>query len=131
MLTVSGATTTVTTAPGTTATTAPLTTDTTGGSGGQTVQLALAAKNFAFDQSTLTVPAGATVVMTFNNQDSGVPHNFALYTNSAASTAIFRGTLVTGPMTVTYTFTTPSTPGTYYFRCDVHPTVMFGSFIVT
>lgn len=37
---------------------------------------------------------------------------------------------MTGPATTTYTFTAPSTPGTYFFRCDVHPTVMTGQFIV-
>jgi len=33
--------------------------------------------------------------------------------------------------TTTYTFTAPSTPGTYFFRCDVHPETMTGQFIVT
>lgn len=99
--------------------------------GGQTVQLALTAKNIAFDKSTLTVPAGANVVLTFDNQDSGIAHNFALYTDSSATTRLFAGTFVTGPKTVTYTFTAPTTPGTYFFRCDVHPTIMYGSFIVT
>jgi hypothetical protein len=27
-------------------------------------------------------------------------------------------------------FTAPSTPGTYYFHCDVHPDQMNGTFIV-
>ncbi len=66
--------------------------------------------------------------MTFNNMDSGVVHNFALYTDSSAKTRIFVGDFVTGPKTVTYTFDAPSTPGTYFFRCDIHPTVMFGNF---
>jgi plastocyanin len=100
-------------------------------SGGQTVAVALTAQNIAFDKSTITVPAGSNVVMTFNNQDTGVPHNFALYTDSTAKTRIFAGGFVTGPATVTYTFTAPAQPGTYFFRCDVHPTVMTGSFVVT
>ena len=99
--------------------------------GSQTVAVSLSAKNIAFDKSTITVPAGAKVVMTFDNQDSGIPHNFALYTDSTAKTKIFAGDFVTGPKTVTYTFTAPSQPGTYFFRCDVHPTVMTGSFVVT
>jgi plastocyanin len=100
-------------------------------SGGQTVPVSLIAKNIAFDKSMITVPAGTTVVMTFDNQDSGIPHNFALYTDATAKTKIFAGDFVTGPKIVTYTFTAPSQPGTYFFRCDVHPTVMTGSFIVT
>ena len=84
----------------------------------------------AFDKNSITVVAGANVTITFNNKDT-IPHNFALYTNSSATPpAIFQGQTVTGPTTVTYTFTDPATPGTYFFRCDVHPTSMTGSFIV-
>lgn len=118
----------VTTAPATTA--PPATTATQTGGGGQTVQMTLTAQNIAFDKTTLTAPAGSTVVMTFVNMDAGVPHNFALYTDSTANlaTRFFAGNFVTGVMTVTYTFTAPSKPGTYFFRCDVHP-IMSGSFI--
>ncbi len=94
-------------------------------------QVTLTAKNVAFDKNTITVPAGSKVTMTFVNNDSGVPHNFALYTDSSAATSIFKGTVVTGPSTTTYTFTAPGTAGTYFFRCDVHPETMTGSFIVT
>ncbi|HVN74616.1 MAG TPA: hypothetical protein VMT44_08495 [Methanoregula sp.] len=34
------------------------------------------------------------------------------------------------PFTGVYRFTAPETPGTYYFRCDVQPSVMNGEFIV-
>jgi plastocyanin len=95
----------------------------------QGVTVSLVARNMAFDKTTITVTAGASVTMTFENQDS-VPHNFALYTNSGASQSIFIGQVITGPKMITYTFTAPSTPGTYFFRCDVHPTAMTGSFIV-
>ena len=84
----------------------------------------------AFDQSTITVPAGASVTMNFDNKDSGVPHNFALYTDSSASKSIFVGQIITGPATITYKFTAPTTPGNYFFRCDVHPTAMTGTFVV-
>lgn len=90
----------------------------------------LSAKNIAFDKSTITVPAGAAITVIFNNQDTGIPHNFAVYTDSSGQTMIFSGQIVTGPATVTYTFTAPKTPGTYFFRCDVHPTQMTGKFIV-
>ncbi len=117
-------TTTATTTP-TPTTTAPATT--VGGS----ATVSLTAQNIAFDKSSITVPAGSQVRVTFTNMDSGVPHNFAVYTDASASTAIFTGAIVTGPTTTTYTFTAPSTPGTYFFRCDVHPTQMTGQFIVT
>ncbi len=120
------------TATGGTVTATPAATTPSGSTGGGTTKtISLSAQNIAFDQSTITVPAGAHIVMTFNNKDSGVVHNFALYTDSSAKTKIFMGDFVTGPKTVTYTFDAPSTPGTYYFRCDIHPTVMFGNFVVT
>jgi plastocyanin len=90
----------------------------------------LVAQNLAFSQSEITVQAGALVTVNFNNMDTGIPHNFAVYTDASASTPIFQGAIVTGPTTTTYTFTAPSAPGSYFFRCDVHPE-MTGTFTVT
>jgi plastocyanin len=97
---------------------------------GNSVTIDLVAKNIAFDKSTITVPAGAEVTVNFDNQDSGIPHNFAVYTNASASTSIFVGQIISGPAKVTYKFTAPTTPGNYFFRCDVHPSIMTGSFVV-
>ena len=104
---------------------------TTPASSGSAHEITLTAKNNAFDMSAISVPAGSRVVLTFVNNDAGVPHNFALYTNSTASAKVFEGEIVTGVTTVTYTFTAPSAPGRYFFRCDVHPEMMTGTFIVT
>ena len=124
---------TTTSAPtsGTTIMTSALTTvpTTTIPGAGQTTQLTLVAKNYAFDRTSIAVPAGSKVQLVLDNQDSGVPHNIAIYTSSAATTVIFKGEIITGPMKTTYTFDAPATPGTYYFRCDVHPS-MNGQFIV-
>jgi hypothetical protein len=62
--------------------------------------------------------------------DGGIPHNFALYTDSSASTSIFVGQVINGPGTTVYQFTAPAKAGTYFFRCDLHPTIMTGQFIV-
>ena len=117
---------------GTTVKTPPamITTAATTAAGRQEVPLTLTARNVAFDTSSLTVPAGTRVVMTFVNADA-MPHNFALYTDSSAQTTIFAGETVRGPATVTYTFTAPSAPGNYFFRCDIHPATMTGTFMVT
>jgi len=103
----------------------------------QTVTIDLTAKNMAFNQSTITVPAGAAVVVNFSNQEApgssqvtGIAHNFAVYDSPAATTAIFRGEIITGGTNATYRFTAPDTPGTYLFRCDVHPSSMTGTFVV-
>jgi plastocyanin len=98
------------------------------GSTGQTVNLTLTAVNMAFDQSTINIPAGASVVMKLVNQDR-VPHNFAMYTDSSAAKAIFVGENITNS-TITYKFTVPPTPGKYFFRCDVHPNTMVGTVVV-
>jgi glucose/arabinose dehydrogenase len=95
-----------------------------------TMPLTITAQGLAFDTSTLTVPANATVTLTFVNNDESIPHNVAVYTDSSAGTPIFIGQVITGPATTTYTFTAPATPGSYFFRCDIHPT-MTGTFVVT
>jgi plastocyanin len=97
---------------------------------GNTVTIDLVAKNIAFDKSTITVPAGADVTVNFDNEDAGIPHNFSVYTDSSAKTPIFVGEIISGPKTITYHFTAPPQPGTYFFRCDVHPTIMTGTFVV-
>ena len=95
------------------------------------VTVDLVAKNTSFNLHTITVPAGASVTINFDNQDAGVLHNFSLYASSSAPPpALFQGQFVTGPGTTTYKFTAPTKPGTYFFRCDIHPTIMIGSFIV-
>ena len=94
-----------------------------------TTTVAIAAENFGFSTETITVPAGAEVTIEFDNRDDGVPHNVAVYTDSSAADAIFVGEVVTGPTRTTYTLTAPETPGNYFFRCDVHPS-MHGAFIV-
>ncbi|WP_143727269.1 cupredoxin domain-containing protein [Methanoculleus chikugoensis] len=106
------------------------TTAATTASDGEIATVDLSAENLAFDTSTITVPAGANVTVNFDNMDDGIPHNVAVYTNASAAEEIFVGETITGPAQTTYTFTAPDEPGTYFFRCDVHPQQMTGDFIV-
>ena len=92
-------------------------------------RIRIKAKNFAFDLSRITVPASSQVIIEFENEDSA-PHNVAFYTTPSLAATIYKGGIITGPRTITYIFTAPAVPGTYYFRCDVHPS-MNGLFIVT
>ena len=64
----------------------------------------------------------------FENDDAGVQHNVAIYTDASLTTALFQGSLVLGPKTVNYQVQGLQ-PGTYYFRCDIHPP-MNGTFVV-
>ena len=100
----------------------------TGGEKPKTQAVALEAKGLKFTQTELSLNEGAQIKMTFKNDDAGTQHNFALFNGADASApVIFRGSLNTGPTTVTYTFTSPTKPGTYYFHCDVHPGPMSGT----
>jgi plastocyanin len=104
--------------------------DTSSSSSSDSVTIDLVAKNIAFDKSTISVPAGAKVIVKFHNEDQGIPHNFAVYKTSAAKDKIFSGEIVKGVTETTYRFTAPSSLGDYFFRCDVHPTQMTGKFVV-
>jgi plastocyanin/uncharacterized membrane protein len=73
-----------------------------------------------FVPASLTVSAGEPLVMAFENEDEGVPHNVAVYADDSAAQSLFVGDLVEGATTVTYDVPALQ-PGEYYFRCDVHP----------
>jgi len=85
-----------------------------------------------FDRDTITVAAGSDVTLRFSNDDAGVPHNWAAYTDSTATELIPDAIteVCTGPCEQEITFTAPAEPGEYFFRCDIHPTTMTGTLIV-
>jgi plastocyanin len=89
----------------------------------------IAASELAFDVTTVQAPAGTAFTIVFDNKAAGVPHNVSIYTDSSASTPLFQGKIVTGPITTTYQVRALD-PGTYFFRCDVHPTQMTGDLVV-
>ncbi len=81
-----------------------------------------------FDVTDISVPAGQAVTLTADNIDPGIPHNWAVYTDDSASELI-AGTPICIDCTETITFDPPE-PGVYFFRCDVHPIQMVGTFVV-
>jgi plastocyanin/mono/diheme cytochrome c family protein len=97
---------------------------------GQTVEIA--AQNIAFDKKEISVNTGGQVRIRFTNNDEGVPHNIAVYKSATDITPVSDGSVgveFPGVNTDDTAFAAPSA-GTYYFRCDVHPTLMFGTFMV-
>ena len=74
----------------------------------------------AFVPTSLRLPANEAVVLAFDNEDRGVQHNVAIYTDESAEESVFVGGLIAGPVTTTY-HVPALDPGTYFFRCDVHP----------
>jgi plastocyanin len=87
----------------------------------------IAAKGVVFDTTSIRVPAGAAARLRVANDDAGIYHNIAVYRDRQASDLVQRGALFDGPKTRDYVFD-PFTAGTYYFQCDLHPS-MNGSFI--
>jgi len=95
-----------------------------GGGGGTTV----VASDLAFDTDTIELPADTPTTLTLDNQDDGIPHNIAIYTDDSLGESLFVGDLVTGPASIDYEI--PAIPaGEYYFHCDVHPD-MSGTVVV-
>ena len=91
----------------------------------------VAAAQIAFDKGIVTVPAGAFVTLVFtNNENPVIFHNVAIYKSRAATEPIMVGEFISGGEKIIYQFVAPSTPGNYFFRCDVHPLAMIGEFIV-
>jgi plastocyanin len=89
----------------------------------------ISAHNIAFATKSLAAPAGKAFTLAFDNADPGVPHNVSIYTDSSAAQALFKGTVVTGPKTIDYQVKALPA-GSYFFRCDVHPTLMTGTLVV-
>ena len=95
----------------------------------QGAQLEETAKNIAFEEDCLAAPADQSFTIEFTNDDSGVPHNIAVFTDEKATKNLFTGEIFPGVATQTYQVS-PLDPGRYFFRCDVHPDQMTGTLIV-
>lgn len=87
----------------------------------------IAADNIAFDQAELSVPADRPFSVVFENREP-VPHNVAIYTDASAAQALFVGEIFAGPGERTYAVPALAA-GTYFYRCDVHPTQMKGTLV--
>ena len=92
------------------------------------------AKNIAFDTKCLAAPAGQGFTIDFENQDAGVPHNVDVYAAAPPGGSHLAGAkdasdVLIGPGKTTYDVQSLKA-GTYYFQCDIHPTQMFGTFVV-
>lgn len=98
---------------------------------GQTVSII--ATNLAFDKKDLTAKTGGKIRVRLDNKDVGVEHNIAFYKSSTETQAVSSGSIGTkfaGPAVDDTAFDVP-TAGKYFFRCDVHPTQMVGTFTVS
>lgn len=113
------------------ATTSPAASSPTAASSANTVALTLT--DNAFSQRAITVAAGTKVTFQLSNQGK-VPHNMQIAPAdgnfASKSTVNSSPELINPGATATLTWTVPATPGTYQFRCEVHPTEMTGTITV-
>jgi len=91
--------------------------------------LSIAAKDRRFDKGCLAAPAEQPFTIEFDNQDSSVAHNVAIYDRANGKKPLFKGELIIGPRRITYSVPAQA-PGTYEFQCEAHDFAMFGTFIV-
>lgn len=82
----------------------------------------------AFEPATLVAPANTVIEVTYLN-DSSIPHNIQFFAGAdALAESLGKTEVVTGPgVARSVIFTTPATPGDYYFWCDVHAAAMAGT----
>ncbi len=99
---------------------------------GGPVNVTIIGKNILFDKRSFSAGVDSDVTVTFDNQDPGVLHNIAFYTSRAATTLIPNSSspVLPGPRVDVVNFKAPSSPGSYFFRCDVHPDTMTGAMTV-
>lgn len=90
-------------------------------------EIAVTARNIAFDKKDIELKADAESQISFTNKDAPTPHNIAILSDGGQ--VIFRGQLATEKTPVTYSFKAPAA-GKYKFQCDVHPN-MNGTVTVT
>jgi plastocyanin len=97
---------------------------------GATKAVKVVAKGTAFVQKEISLKGELPAEIKFHNEDAGTLHNVAIFDDPDYTRRGFTGDVVLGPTTADYRFTAPG-PGTYYFRCDIHPKNMTGTVVVT
>jgi hypothetical protein len=97
------------------------------------IQAPAGAAGTGFSTSCLAEKPDTPFSVALDNGDTA-PHNFAIYTDQSANKLLGgapSATDIVAPGAST-TYQVDGLPtGTYFFRCDVHPTTMTGTFVVT
>ncbi len=91
-------------------------------------QPVVVAEGNAFDKTCVAVAANRAFTISFENKDSA-GHGFTIAESETAATNLFQQAPVRGPQTVTLNVG-PLRPGTFFFKCQVHPAQMKGTFVV-
>jgi plastocyanin len=83
----------------------------------------IGATGIAFEEASVTVPAGEAFQIEFTNNDPGTPHNVAIHKDNAAGAEVFKGDIFNGVDARTYDVPALEA-GAYAFVCTVHPTMV-------
>ncbi len=99
------------------------------------------ARSSRFRHRAFSLPPNTEVTLAMDNLDAGIQHNIAFYNTKISDKTKLTGcsagcvgnevrtATVLGPVTQTFTFTTPA-PGTYEYNCEIHPATMRGTMTI-
>ena len=91
--------------------------------------LSIAAKERKFSKDCLAAPADRPFTIEFDHRDSEVPHNIAIFDRTNGKKPLFKGEVIIGPRTITYSVPAQKS-GRYEFVCEPHDFTMIGAFII-
>lgn len=89
---------------------------------GHAEEIEIAAVDIKFDTDFIEFPEEKPVALVFHNNDVGIPHNVTVAADDAFGEIIAQKDPFPGVASQTYDID-PLAVGTYFFRCDVHPTM--------
>lgn len=93
---------------------------------GTTVSVAASGTRFTTD--CLAAPADQAFTISYDNRDA-IGHNLVILESHTSTSVLFRADIFPGPKTSS--FQVPALKaGSYVFHCEVHPSVMLGTFVV-
>ena len=90
--------------------------------------VSIVASGTRFNTDCLAGAADQPLTLTYENKDQ-ITHGLVLLESHSSPDPFFRVDVFTGPKTQTFTIPAQK-PGTYAFHCQVHPSVMSGTFVV-
>ncbi len=91
-------------------------------------KVAISADKLKYDVGTIKAKAGEAFTITFTNMESP-PHDVGVYRSNGGGN-IVRGNIISGPNKTDAIAVPALAPGTYLFKCDVHPE-MNGTVVVS